>query len=403
VYHWFDITEYESFEKNNRHAKSPVALLIGLDKATLDDPLVDQIFNETVLRQWIHKKMLVNLFPLLMWFFIRLVYTAVCFILESDVSSLEEKRMANASASSLGYHYDYCQGISGINLSPNVKYILHTYLLIHSLCIILYDVIEGFVYLTLKRDFNAFKNLKGRKKLAVQYYFYRSCQCIMAITVCISVATRTIPHSHTQGLNVAFFLDLLTLITTGVAIWPLLYFLQLMPTLGLFILIIQRMMEIMFQFILVFVMLVTPFVLSAMMHMNRNSLAGCLEDFDGPSRSAYSMLRMMLDMVNLTIYPLEDKTVMYLMHTVYIFVVPILLLNFLIALMSNAVAEVANNKDTLMDLQRLSVYILLEVRLRRVFAPYYKWMQRKLYTSEDGRTYLVKAVVGGQRSADKEC
>ena len=62
------------------------------------------------------------------------------------------------------------------------------------------------------------------------------------------------------------------------------------------------------------------------------------------------------------------------LHVMYVFVVAILLINFLIALMSNSVAEVAEHKDIVMMIQRLAVACTLEMRLGWLLG----WLYRRL-------------------------
>ena len=52
----------------------------------------------------------------------------------------------------------------------------------------------------------------------------------------------------------------------------------------------------------------------------------------------------MLNMIELTKYDIADMTDVAILHTTYVIMVPILLVNFLIALMSNSVSEVAENR-----------------------------------------------------------
>ena len=74
----------------------------------------------------------------------------------------------------------------------------------------------------------------------------------------------------------------------------------------------------------------------------------------------------------------------------YVFVVAILLINFLIALMSNSVSEVAEHKDIVMVIQRLSVAWTLEMRLGWLLAPLYRRLHPLAFDVEDGSIYLVR-------------
>ena len=97
----------------------------------------------------------------------------------------------------------------------------------------------------------------------------------------------------------------------------------------------------------------------------------------------------MLNMVDLTQYVTDgDMADIAILHSTYIIIVPILLVNFLIALMSNSVAEVAENRRLIMLLQRLSAALLVEQRLRVVFAPLIGSQKKKLYAVREERIYV---------------
>ena len=100
-------------------------------------------------------------------------------------------------------------------------------------------------------------------------------------------------------------------------------------------------------------------------------------------------LQVMLNMMDLTQYvKLGDLTDVAILHSTYVIIVPILLVNFLIALMSNSVAEVAENRHVIMKLQRLSAAILVEHRLRLFFAPIFRLQKRHQFVVREDKIYV---------------
>ena len=61
--------------------------------------------------------------------------------------------------------------------------------------------------------------------------------------------------------------------------------------------------------------------------------------------ATYTVFTIMLNMVNLTTFNIHNQTILYLIHVGYIFIMAILMLNFLIALFSNSVSEVMAQKE----------------------------------------------------------
>ena len=97
----------------------------------------------------------------------------------------------------------------------------------------------------------------------------------------------------------------------------------------------------------------------------------------------------MLNMIDLTTYDVLDDLTIYALHVVYVFMVAILLLNFLIALLSTAAADVALNRDAIMVVQRLSVLCLIERRFSWALRWLYKPIYKRLLTCKDGKLYIV--------------
>ena len=97
----------------------------------------------------------------------------------------------------------------------------------------------------------------------------------------------------------------------------------------------------------------------------------------------------MLNMIDLTEYDVLDDITLYALHMVYVFMIAILLLNFLIALLSTAAADVALNRYAIMVVQRLSVLCLIERRFSWALYWLYKPISKRLFTCKDGRIYIV--------------
>ena len=108
---------------------------------------------------------------------------------------------------------------------------------------------------------------------------------------------------------------------------------------------------------------------------------------------AYTLFLSMLNMVDYKSLQLDQEGLLYLIHVVYTFVVSIMLINFFVAVMSDAMAG-NNHRDHLANyIQRSTAAHVLEGRLRWMLrVPYYKRMSRKVFTmKEQGRIVLLHA------------
>lgn len=99
----------------------------------------------------------------------------------------------------------------------------------------------------------------------------------------------------------------------------------------------------------------------------------------------------MLNLVDFTSYTVADKEILYVLHAVYVFMVAILMVNFLIALLSTSAGRVEEHQDLILIVQRLAVINDVERRLRRLFAWYYRRIQKFLYVQENGQIFLLVA------------
>ena len=97
----------------------------------------------------------------------------------------------------------------------------------------------------------------------------------------------------------------------------------------------------------------------------------------------------MLNMVDFSTYSVADSSVLFILHIVYVFVVAILLVNFLIALLSTSAGKVQENQDIILMVQRLSVINTVEERFMKMFSWYYQRICKYLCVEENGRIYLV--------------
>ena len=97
----------------------------------------------------------------------------------------------------------------------------------------------------------------------------------------------------------------------------------------------------------------------------------------------------MVNMVNVSEVVGGIDILLVLIHVMYVFVVAILLLNFLIALMSDAMTKVMNKADILVQMAQLSAALLVEARIGRLFHTLSSRRQRQYFKSENNRLYLV--------------
>ena len=98
-------------------------------------------------------------------------------------------------------------------------------------------------------------------------------------------------------------------------------------------------------------------------------------------------------MIDITQYKYEtlndDYGILLLMHVSYIFMLPILLINFLIALLSHSISELMETKDLSMLMQKLYLLMLAEQGIDMFWlVAWQSWLQKKHFHVENGKIYL---------------
>ena len=380
---WFDVTEYENSSHGQRCDRSPLKMLVALEKEHLKNAQNTKLLEHPAIAKWIQTKIVTNIPYMVLWFLTRIAYTVIIFV-GATSSGEEENREISGS---LYKNKTFCP-------SPlfDVSHATSNYLAYlamgFSVVIVLFDCIDNLLHqVKFKQQDNRLYHVFGSRNFVVRTRFYRVCNFLLAAAVlCFHLTQLT----GKQAIYSKAYM-----LTNILNIWSLLFFIQLLPALGYFVTIIQRMLKDMFHFLVLYVILFFSFSQTFYNLFQMNNV--CSEEFYTVPMSMYSTFRIMLNMLDLTSYEGTDMTDVSILHISYVIVVPILLVNFLIALMSNSVSDVAENRYIIMTLQRLSTALLVEERLAKFIPQVYKWQQRSLLVVKDGRVYVECFIMKGHR------
>ena len=103
----------------------------------------------------------------------------------------------------------------------------------------------------------------------------------------------------------------------------------------------------------------------------------------------FSTFMIMLNMINLRDIEGPEPVSLYSFHIFYVFMMSILLLNFLIAVFSDSVNNVNQNHDVICDIQMLSVIFAVEERVQWLLRRWYIYHSKKCFMWQDGKIYLA--------------
>ena len=139
-YRFIDITEYETYSKENRRTKSPLFFLTLLHQRDLKRPNTQEIFKKPLVEKWIKGKFHCSRPGVFAWAFIRLVFVVVYLLqdsvnmhsLPSDEGSTTVDTNATGINGPRSFHHDHCKFHMYFYIPEEAIYAMVIYLLVHS-------------------------------------------------------------------------------------------------------------------------------------------------------------------------------------------------------------------------------------------------------------------------------
>ena len=174
------------------------------------------------------------------------------------------------------------------------------------------------------------------------------------------------------------------------AIWNILQVIQLLPSIGPFVITIYNILGDVLNFSVIYLIMMIPFLHSFQTVINSNTNVGCIKSFDSLFRVLYSLFLTMLNMIDYTTYDIRSLEVLLVAHITYTFVVSIMMINFFIALLADTVNKTTEYKETVLAIQRHSVAVMMEKRCQWLFKSLYLKLKKKYFEYEDGKFFLVQ-------------
>ena len=116
----------------------------------------------------------------------------------------------------------------------------------------------------------------------------------------------------------------------------------------------------------------------------------CPVGFHSFTSSHYSTFKVMLNLLDITTLTNENSEgPIAVLHVTFTFTVSIMLINFLIGLMSNAVGNILEHGSATLAIQKLSTMMVLERRTYFLLKPFSRWIQKYFFIHKDNRLYLL--------------
>lgn len=381
LYKLYDVTDYEG---DKARLFNPALMIASMSEKALLQPPALQFFKSNVIKCWSKNKLLVNGIFITTWIFLRIIYLSFHLLytfkgplmqnftnyMTNTSTVLEQKRSVTSAA------------------PTSVQMIIVCYLILYSVIGMIYDAAE--TLLNIRNWLTYIKTPRGFKRTVLHYEFYR----LLVITTYVMV---TITYGNEFAKYVAEpFLTLETQVlffnTIDITIpWTILYFIQLLPKIGHYVIVVQRLVMDVTKFSLIAIFYVFPFFLI----VQRLSYTIMIDEFltfhpMDISKASYFVYSTIMNIIPLDAHDIMDNPIfLYFVYLAFM-VVALLLMNFLIALFSDTVAFLNLYSDVIIYVQRMELVFRTEQRLRKLplFSLLYTRLTRHLFHIDKDRVYL---------------
>ena len=393
-YQRFDITDYEGFHATRSH-KSPLGFITFMNNVCLSKPMISDLFSWRPMEQWYKMKAASSLPLVCVWFVLRfstllLYYALMGSRMQNNVL------MANLSSAEM-IPRKWCDGEVDLTFSSGIKIGLLWYITLYSFLVLCLDIFEV-TYVNMYRKPYVIYRMCRRCNTVVSMWFHRISQHIMSWIFALGGVTMLLGlESKYQTTS-----EILNVCAAVGHFGSTLYFLQMVPSIGHNIITVKRMLSDLLNFGVLFVMCVAPFARYFFIFFANNSNEGCIEHFATLTDSFYSTITIMLNMVNFNDFDVQNKIMVRLAHFCFVFIIAILLVNFLIALMSNSASEISQNRLLGQKLERLHVAMVLEYRFGWLLKNYYSWNKRRCGMIVDERVLLTNIQLTSEKQVTQE-
>ena len=156
------------------------------------------------------------------------------------------------------------------------------------------------------------------------------------------------------------------------------------------------MLQVFTCFTLIFVIFFCAFALPFRRILLCNS-SECSKNFDTLGETIKSSFLVMINLMDFRQHENVDKTSLYALHILFVFFISILLVNFLIALMTQSISDIFANRSAIIQSQRLFLMVSVQLRLAWSMRPLYKILHRRVFVYQNRRMCLLPTLIKGKR------
>lgn len=386
LYRLHDITEYEIGDRSHL---SPVNLLAYLHREKLKDPATADIILSPIISQWIWAKVKCNIPCIFIWALYRLLFVSFFIVLDLDITWLE---YTDANTTNFRSIIVSCHGIPHFHLGLPPIYFFLSFIFLQ--CFLTLISIMRSVWIIVSGQWRRkYCDLRGRKRLINNALFYDALHILLVLVILITMIANvhTVTTNFKDNRSVFLMSDILRTFIPVLALWSVCFFLQLNATLGPSIISIQGMVIDMCKFMILFGVVLIPFVHAFESFSLANAEESCQSEFQSFYISCYTLFRMMLNLYDPSGLKMKNLPVMLMLHVLYVFMVGVLLINFLIAIMSERASNSRKSEEAVFKINQLALVNMIEdhMFMYKPFGQYvYGMLKRISFFFKGDKVYL---------------
>ena len=415
---------------------------LAMDSKCLQNKHTAELLSKEYFQNWLKARIRLNVPVLWFWFVAQIFNISLFLYFDSTLIWIESAFSYNSSdacqiSSNLSCLQNYYKDSRVFSCSLSMAYCSAGILVLLNTVALMFNFREIYIFSGESKFIT--HTLMGRKNRLGHTVFYKTFDMILNVSLISNVSLRVVRqifHIDISGLwdNVTFYGTV-----TG-AIWSLLFFVQLVPYIGYFAIVLKLMLKETSLFILYIITFTVPYTALFIRIFNNKSRKGeCDSNWKDFSTSMYSNTLLLFNMMNFSAdneeseylfkqaqvllkihslirsfksdhksfiihlpnsYFFSKFTILQVLHVLFVIHISLMMMNFLIALLSNSLATVLKDKDVIMAIQEINVALSAEFRFCSE-APslsklYYSWVIPKCYILKDNKVYLSQTVVANE-------
>ena len=374
---YYDITEYVT---GKRYLKSPPHTMMLLDRSKMTGRAVQKIFLHDPMKAWFASISYSNMPYIITLAILKIAYIAgffaTLFLAKTQVIRSKSYQV-DLNGNSTNSYENQSHGILNILLLMVLFYNV-----LYAIALIIGGAIYAAYRVYLYRSMTWInKTASGKKDVIIfswTYFIAEACALIGILIISVDILHLQFSH-QTDKIFSSDYINLTALIVVFACVWDILYFLQLIPGLSLYVIAIHRMLQDFTAFGTIFLLFFFCYVFGFYL-LDNNA-----ETF---SISAYGTFQLMLNMINYS----DGTATLKMLHVTFIFMIVYLLQNILIAIFASSFQNVKNDKQMLFTVQSLSVFLQVELVVTTLLGRLHNHRRKKHLIFEDGRVYITRVV-----------